>query len=129
MTRIVDTDLINARVREREQIVQDGRFIESIESMGKTPEELKAEAKKVLGLDEDGIIQLEYQNKLKEQNLQTKAFISLANFTSKVEGTGILTDEEFNSVKDIEAKMALIICEKYGIDEDELYVVNLEGGL
>lgn len=123
--RNVDVDLINARRTEREEIVQHGVFIESIEASGKSPEQLKIDAKKVLDIDEDDIIRLEYTNKLAQQNLQTKAFISLANFTAKAESTNILSKEELNTVKDIEAKLAKVVADRYDIDLEELYTEEL----
>jgi len=121
MSRLIDTDLINARVREREDIVSQGKFIEEIEANGKSPEQLIKDAKEVLGIEDKELIMLKFTDKLAEQNLQTKAFCSLANFTSKVEGTGLISDEELETIKAIEAKIALVMGSRFGIELDELY--------
>ena len=121
MSRNVDTDLINTRSREIERVIQDGRFIEGITAEGKTPEGLLSAAKEALGIEEGDSIMLKYNEKLGELNVQTKAFISLANFTSKAEETNLLTADELSSIKLIEEKLAKEISEKYGIDLEDLY--------
>jgi len=121
MSRNVDTNLINARSREKEQVVFDGRFIEGILAEGKTPEGLISAAKDELGIGEDDLISLSFTEKLGELNLKTKAFISLANFTSKAEGTKLLTEEELSGIRLIEEKLAKQISEIYGIDLEDLY--------
>ncbi len=40
MSRKVDTELINRRRNEREQLVQNGKFIEQIEEVGRTAAQL-----------------------------------------------------------------------------------------
>jgi len=121
MSRQLDTDLINKRAREKEQIIQDGRFIEGITANGDTPEYIVNKAKKELGIKENDSIMISFSEKLKSLALETKAFISLANFTSKAEDTGMLTEEELSSIKVIESKLAKIIGEKYDISMDDLY--------
>jgi len=121
MSRQLDTDLINTRAREKEQKVQDGRLIEGLIAQGDTPEGIISAAKKELGIGENDSIMLKYDEKLREVNLQTKAFISLSNFVSKAEGTKLLTEDELSSIKVIETKLAKVISEKYGIDLEDLY--------
>ena len=97
MSRLVDLELINARNADLEQIVQDGKYIETMEGSDKTPESIKEAARKVLGLPEDGIILLEASNIMKKQNLRTKAYVSLTNFLDKSDAANMLTDDEKKS--------------------------------
>ena len=122
MSRNVDTDSLNQRSREKEQVIQDGRFIEGILAQGNTPEGLIKAAKDELGIDENDSIMVSYAEKLGNLNKQTKAFISLANFTSKAEETKLLTEEELSSIKEVEARLAKVISEQYKIDLGDLYV-------
>jgi hypothetical protein len=122
MSRLVDLELINARNADLEQIVQDGKYIETMEGSDKTPESIKEAARKVLGLPEDGIILLEASNIMKKQNLRTKAYVSLTNFLDKSDAANMLTDDEKKAVEAIEARIAKEICETYDIDIEDLYV-------
>jgi len=121
MGKQVDLELINARSRKREQLVQDGRYFETIESEGRTPESIKAAARKVLGLPEDGLILLEATEIMKKQNVKTQAFVVFLNSASKIKGTGILSENELSVVESIEIKLAKSLCETYNISIDELY--------
>ena len=121
MSRRVDTELINRRRNEREQLVQNGKFIEQIEEEGRTPEKLKEDAREILGLEEDGIIRLEYVAELTKQNLQTSAFIALVNFTSNAKDAKLLTEDELSAIVAIEAKVAQVVATRYDVDVEDLY--------
>lgn len=121
MSRKVDTDLINRRTRERETLVQNGKFIEEIEEEGRTPDQLKKKAREILGLDDDGIIRLEFAAELTKQNLQTSAFIALVKFNSTAKEANLLTDDELSAILAIEAKVAEVIATRYDVDVEDLY--------
>lgn len=121
MARIVDLTLINARQRDLEQVIQEGKYIEKLEAEGRDPEEIKEAAKKALGLNNDDLIMLEYQAKITQMNLETKAFVALVNFRVKAEETNLLTNDEMNQIRDIEARLANKTVEKYNIELEDLY--------
>lgn len=121
MGKYVDLDLINARSVERDQLIQDGKYIETIEGEGRSPESIKAAAKKILGLGDDGIILLEANNLVIKQNLKTKAFVSLSNFVAKATSVEMLTEEETKTVQDLESRLAKEICSVYNIELEDLY--------
>ena len=121
MARIVDLTLINARQRDLEQVIQEGKYIEKLEAEGRDPEEIKEAAKKALGLNNDDLIILEYQAKITQMNLETKAFVALVNFRVKAEETNLLTNDEMNQIRDIEARLANKTVEKYNIELEDLY--------
>ncbi len=121
MTRKIDTDLINARKIEKEGIVSDGRYIESLEAANKTPESMLSDAKSILGIGGDESILLNFQDKLGAINNKTKAFISLANFTAKAESTGLVSDEELKVVLEVEARLAKVIGDIFDISVEDLY--------
>lgn len=126
MSKKVDLELINKKQQLRETAVQEGRFIETLESEGRSPEGLKVAAKEILGIGEDDIIQLEFTDKMNKQNNQTKAFVALTNFATKAAEANMLTEEETQAVSNIEARLAVIVAERFGIDLEDLYT---EGGI
>lgn len=121
MSKTVDTELINARKADREAIVREGLFIESLEAKDLTPEDLVSKAKKALNVEDNDLIQLHFENNLVKQNLQTTAFIALNNFNSKAESTGLFTAEELESTKEMEKKAAERIAALYDLDVEDLY--------
>ena len=121
MSREIDLDLINTKARHRDQLVQDGKFIEATEQDDRTPESIKGKAKEILGIGPDDLIMLEFESRLASQNKKTKAFVSLNNFITKVEDTGLLTEEESVNLKGIEDRLSGIISEMYDIDIEDLY--------
>ena len=118
----IDTELINARNGERMEIVQRGKGAEEIESEGHSLESLKSDAREVLGLDEKGIIRLEADAIMKDQNKQIKAFISLSNAISNAEETGLVESSELGPLKRVEAELAVIMAERFDCEVDELYL-------
>jgi hypothetical protein len=122
MSKLVDLELVNARNADREQIIQDGKFIETIEGADRTPESIKEAARKILGLPEDGIILLEADSVMRAQNLKTKAFVSLTSFLAKASDLELLSEEETSAVNAIEARLAKEVCEVYDIDLEDLYM-------
>jgi len=121
MSRKLDTGLIGARMADLNQIVQEGKSIEEMESEGKTPESIKAAARKVLGLDEKGSILLEQSDIVKSYNLQADALRSIVNFNSKAKETNLLTEEEISVTLEIEAKIAKVVSELFDIDLEDIY--------
>ena len=122
MSRKVNTTLINQRNAERERTVQEGKFMEALDSEGRTPEGLKSAAKAVLGIGEEDYIQLEFAGKLAHQNNQTMAFIALANFSAKAENTGLISAEELNTIKEIERRVGTLMVERFGLEDlEDLY--------
>jgi len=121
MSREVDLDLINTKVRHRENLVHDGKFIEASKQEGRTPESIIKEAKDILGIGEDALIMLEYEEVLAKQNKRTKAFVSLTNFIVKAKETDMLEESEELALDAIESRLAKSISELYDIDIDDLY--------
>lgn len=122
LTKLVDTEFLTRKRNERESVVQNGLFIEENESKGKTPEDLKKEAREVLELGEDGIIKMEFEERLKKQNIEAQAFISVVNSISKLEATGILAGEDIEILRKSEKKLAEKLAARYNVDVERLYL-------
>ena len=121
MSRNVDLELINSRSREREKTVQDAKFFETLEGEGRSPEGIKAAARKILGLPDDGIVLLEANNIMKDQNKKIQAFVVFLNSASKIKDVGILTEEETTTIEEIEGKLSRSLCETFNIELEDLY--------
>ena len=121
MSRKVDTAFVTTRRNEREDIVAAGKRVEEFEAAGKTSEQLKEDAKEVLGIGEDGSILLEFDSIMRQQNLQISAFIALVSFSSKALQTKLLTEEELSGIVEIENRVAKVIAERYDVDVEDLY--------
>lgn len=122
LTRLADTTFLERKRSEREGVINKGLFIEEIESKGKTPEDLKKEAREVLEVGDDGIIKMEYESILKKQNVEAQAFISVVNSISKLEATGILDGKEIKILRESEKKLAEKLAVRYNVDVERLYV-------
>jgi len=121
MSRKVSTVLINSRTDERDSTVREGIMFEQFISAGKPMESYVQDAKKLLGLSDDAILQMDYEAIVKQQNNQTKAFLSLANARSKAEETGLLEEVELEILAKAEAKMAAIMAARFDVEVEDLY--------
>jgi len=123
MTKTVDLQLLNARLRDAEQIVQNAKYIEKLNMEGRSGDDVLKEAKDFLGLGEDGIVAAESIDIIKNFNLQSKAFLELVNFRKKAEVAGLdLSEVEKKYLDDIELRLAETISKRYDIEVDELYM-------
>ena len=123
MTKTIDLQLLNARLRDAEQIVQNAKYLERLEMEGRTSKDVLKEAKDFLGLDEEGIVAVESTKILTNFNLQSKAFLELVNFRSKAKEAGLeFSKDEENTLDVIEQRLAQNISKRYDIEVEELYV-------
>jgi len=121
MNKKVDLELINSRSREREDIIQNGKFFETLESEGKTPEGIKKAAKEILGLPDDGIILLEANEIMKKKNRRSQSLVLFLNSTSSLEDLN-LTDDEVSVILSVRGKVELELCSTFDVDLEDLYV-------
>lgn len=121
MAKTVDFDLLNARMREQEGLVQNARYLEQLSLEGKSPEEVVEGVKNFLELEEGETVLQNATDKVKKYNFETKAFLELVNFRSKANFTGLIDEEESKYLEAIEARVAEKISNRFGIEVDELY--------
>ncbi len=92
--------LINQRTAERDMSIQKAKFVEEFESEGLTSDDLKQEAKDLLGLPETAIVRIEADEVVKEQNKKLFAFTQIVNQLAYLEGAGVLSEEAAKKVRE-----------------------------
>ena len=116
----VDRTLISQHLRKLEDVVNQGKAAEKREQDGYTNESLIADAKKVLGLGENDLIQVEFEAPMKKINLQVNSFINIANARDAAEKSE-LSSEIINTLKKAEKELAEKIALMYDVEVDDLY--------
>lgn len=119
--REVDRNLLNARRTERESAVRDGIASEKTKNDGRTLESMIKEAKEILGLSEDDIIEMEYEKVLARQNDETNAFSLLSTFLVKAEKYKLVTEDESKVLNAIQDRMAKQVCERFDLELEDLF--------
>ena len=133
----VNTTLINARQREKEDIVRLGTQLAQYEANGITIEGAiedarklglkeyeidQQDARKALELGEDKIFLLEAENAMKDLNKDTQNFVAFTNAINKAEESGIVSAEELEPLKKVQLGLQENIIARYSLEgEDELY--------
>tara|TARA_R110001606_G_C15385495_1_gene650924 strand:- start:29 stop:406 length:378 start_codon:yes stop_codon:yes gene_type:complete len=118
----VNTTLINARQREKEDIVRLGTQLAQYEANGITIEGAIEDARKALELGEDKIFLLEAENAMKDLNKDTQNFVAFTNAINKAEESGIVSAEELEPLKKVQLGLQENIIARYSLEgEDELY--------
>jgi hypothetical protein len=118
----VNTTLINARQREKEDIVRLGTQLAQYEANGITIEGAIEDARKALELPEDSVFLLEAENAMKNLNKDTQNFVAFTNAINKAEESGIASAEELEPLKKVQSELQEKIIARYGLEgADELY--------
>ena len=117
----VNTTLINARQREKEDIVRLGTQLAQYEANGITIESAIADARKELELGEDKIFLLEAENAMKAINKDTQNFVAFTNAINKAEESGVVTSEELEPLRKVQKKLEVSIIKRYNLEEEDLY--------
>ena len=122
MSKSIDLDLLNARMRDQELLVSNAKYLEGLALQEDTPEEVVKRVKDFLNLGEDQSVLKDSTEVIKNYNLQTKAFLELVQFKYKAEKTGLIDPKEVLYITNIEKRIAKKISERFDVELDELYV-------
>lgn len=117
----VNTTLINARQREKEDIVRLGTQLAQYEANGITIEGAIEDARKELELGEDKIFLLEAENAMKDLNKDTQNFVAFTNAINKAEESGVVTNEELEPLRKVQKKLEVSIIKRYNLEAEDLY--------
>ena len=117
----VKTTLINARQREKEDIVRLGTQLAQYEANGITIEGAIEDARKELELGEDKIFLLEAENAMKVINKDTQNFVAFTNAINKAEESGVVTNEELEPLRKVQKKLEVSIIKRYNLEAEDLY--------
>jgi len=117
----VNTTLINARQREKEDIVRLGTQLAQYDANGITIEGAIEDARKELELGEDKIFLLEAENAMKVINKDTQNFVAFTNAINKAEESGVVTNEELEPLRKVQKKLEVSIIKRYNLEAEDLY--------
>ena len=117
----VNTTLINARQREKEDIVRLGTQLAQYDANGITIEGAIEDARKELELGEDKIFLLEAENAMKNLNKDTQNFVAFTNAINKAEESGVVTNEELEPLRKVQKKLEVSIIKRYNLEAEDLY--------
>lgn len=122
MSKSVDLDLLNARMRDQEVLVSNAKYLEQLTLQDDKPEEVVKRVKDFLKLEEGQSVLKDSTEVIKKYNLEAKAFLELVQFRHKAENTGLINKVESKFIQDIEERIAKKIGERFDIEVEELYV-------
>lgn len=115
----INTTLINKRNSEIERTIKRGMTIENFEeSEGITPEEAVLEARELLGLKDDELIIINYEDILKRNFKKLDAFRNVVNLLNSLQDA---SNDEKITLQNIKNRLELYISEKLEIDIEDLY--------
>jgi len=117
----VDRTLVTQHLNKIDGIVREGKAAEKREQDGYTNEVLISDAKKILGLNEDSLLNAEFEAPFKKINLQVSSFINIANARESAEKSE-LSVEILDTLKKAEKELAEKIALLYNLEVDELYL-------
>ena len=116
-----NTTLINTRNAENQKDVGEAMYMEELEQQGLTPEDVKAKARKILGLEEGSIIRLEAEAILKEQNKTLGAFNLIMNKIGAIETAGFLSKEKAEEIRQASLALSEEVAKILDVEVEDLF--------
>lgn len=120
----INKTLLGARNQDLQQIVTEARYLENLETQGKTPEDVVKSAKESLGLSDNESVIAEWEGKFGAANKLQKNFVDTNALTARLKDDNLITDEEVEVLKGIESRIADEISSVFGLDLEDLYEVE-----
>lgn len=118
----VNATLIDVRLKEIEQRVQNGRFIEMMDAHGDTPESLVEKAKELLDLGEDDQILVKQTEATTRLYTTFTAFRNVVNLQDDLKTAAIEVPESSKAVlASIEKQLAEYLSNKIESEVEDLY--------
>lgn len=112
---------IEARNLDYQAMVQEGKWLEELESKGKSVEEIAVEARRFLNFGDDETLIADAEKQFIEYNLLTRSFLDLNNLTNRLEKGNIFTDEQISQLRALELELSDKVGEIYGLEDEKLY--------
>lgn len=113
--------LINQRTAERDMSIQKAKFVEEFESQGLTSDDLKQEAKDLLGLPDTAIIRIDAEEVIKDQNKKIFAFTQIVNQLAYLEGAGVLSEEAAKKVRESAQDLTNKVASILNVEVEDLF--------
>ena len=117
----INTVLLNARKREKEDFVQLATQLATLKQNG--IEDVEATTKELLNMPEDSIFLLEATDALKKINKDTQDFVAFGNALGNAKLSGLLTEEELAPLDRVYKNLEESIMKIYKIEDvEDLYM-------
>lgn len=120
----INKTLLGARNQDLQQIVTEARYLENLETQGKTPESVVKSAKESLGLSDNESVIAEWEAKFGAVNKLQKNFVDTNALTTRLKDDNLITDEEVAVLEGIESRIADEMVSIFGLDLEDLYEVE-----
>jgi predicted RNase H-like HicB family nuclease len=118
----VNATLIDVRLKEIEQMVGNGRFIEMMDAHGDTPESLVEKAKDLLDLGEEDQILVSKDQAMNRIYTTFTAFRNVVNLQDDLKTAAIEIPEDSKAVlASIEKQLADYLSNKINSEVEDLY--------
>ena len=120
--KVVNTTLLSQRMSERDGMIKEGIYMETIKSEGRSIDQIIKLGKDKIGLSEDDILSLEFAEVTKRHNKQIQAFIQLGGSILVAEQTGLLEEELLAPLRKVCSELEKEIATRLNIDDiEDLY--------
>lgn len=117
----INTVLLNARKREKEDFVQLATQLATLKQNG--IDDVEATTRELLNMPEDSIILLEAADAMKKINKDTQDFVAFGNALTNAKSSGLLTEEEMAPLDRVYKGLEDSILKLYQIDDvEDLYM-------
>ena len=117
----VDKVALQGRNTDMQQVIQEAKFFENLNNMGRSEDDILEEARKYLELTENDSIIASSDDKVKELNILTRNLADINDLTNRLESGKVINESELESLRSIEGKLAEQVKAIYGIEDSELY--------
>lgn len=118
----INAALIDQRLKEIEQMVGNGRFIEMMDAHGDTPESLVEKAKDLLDLSEEDQIIVSKEKAMSRLYTTFTAFRNVVNLQDDLKTAAIEVPEDSKAVlASIEKQLADYLSNKINSEVEDLY--------
>jgi hypothetical protein len=117
----VDKIALNGRNVDMQQVIQEAKFFENLNNLGRSQDDILEEARKYLELTENDSIIASSDDKVKELNILTRNLADINDLTNRLEDGKVVSESELESLRKIEQGLADKVKAVYGIEDSDLY--------
>ena len=118
----INSAILKARMDDKQLLIQQACFLESLETKGKSTTELLTDAKVFLDIPTDDSVIANHQNVVKEYNKISGAVVNLNRTLVSLGELNLLNGDKLTQLNDLHNEMVDKLCDLYKISKDELFL-------